>query len=117
VGAQRLSFVPGSEQSAALQDWNDFGNEHIEHFRQDRRHQVESVSHITADPIFHEIGDLLRRALEDKMAARAGEHSPRTSAKKTESNRPASAFCVISTLYWISVSGNFDDFGCRQAAS
>ena len=44
-------------------------------------------------------------------------HSPSTSARKIESNRPASAFCVISTVYWMSVSGSFDDFGCRHAAS
>ena len=41
-------------------------------------------------------------------------HSPRTSARKIELNRPASAFWVISTLYRISVSGRCDDLGCRH---
>src|SRR5262245_22427833 len=73
VRAQRFSFVFGSEQSAALQDRNDLGNEHVEHFRQDRRHQVEPISHAAADPVLHEIGHLLRRSFEHEMAARAGE--------------------------------------------
>ncbi len=53
----------------------------------------------------------------ERRLSRRRSTSPSTSARKIESNRPASAFCAISTVYWMSVSGSFDDFGCRHEAS
>jgi hypothetical protein len=71
--AQHLARVGGAEQPAPLQQRDHLGAEHVEHRRQDRRHDVEAVGGAIAEPVLDQIGDLLRRAGGGEMAARAGE--------------------------------------------
>src|SRR6516225_3713900 len=71
--AEHLAFVGGAEESAPLQQWNNFGAEGVEHRRQQRRHDIEAVGGIVAEPILDQTSDLFRRAGGGEMAAGAGE--------------------------------------------
>ena len=73
MGAQGGALVRRAEQPAPLQQRHDLRDEHVEHLRQHRWHQVEAVGNAVLHPILHEIGHLLRRALESEMPPRAGE--------------------------------------------
>src|SRR5262249_3892939 len=71
--AQRLALIAGSHQAALLQQRQHLGGEKVELMRQHWRHQVETVGRPSLEPCLHDVGDLLRRSGERKMAARTGE--------------------------------------------
>ena len=78
--AQGLALVGCSEAAASLQYGDDLIGEHIEHEREERWHQIETVSRATIDPVFHDISDLLRSAGHHEMPARAGQFAQSTQA-------------------------------------
>ena len=73
IFAQRLAFVFGAEQAAPLQFGDHHVDEIVEPAWQERRHDVEAVAAILAEPLFHHVGDGLRRAIDDRLGARAGD--------------------------------------------
>ena len=71
--AQHTARIGGTEQPALLQDRNHLGAEHVQHRRQQRRHDVKAVRRAIGEPVLNEIGHLLRCAREGEVAPRAGE--------------------------------------------
>ncbi len=69
---QRLPGVFSAEQSASTQQRHQLGDEHFQHRRQHRRHQVKSVAGAIVEPVLEQIGDLLRRSRRDEMSPCAG---------------------------------------------
>src|SRR5262245_17843921 len=67
---QRTALVLAAEQPAASQLGNHQLDKVIETARQVRRHDVEAVAAVLAEPFLHMIGDLLRRAADDAFGAR-----------------------------------------------
>jgi hypothetical protein len=58
--AQCRALIGCAEQPAALQQRDHLGAEDVEHRRQQRRHDVEPVRRAIGEPVFDQIGDLLR---------------------------------------------------------
>ena len=69
--AQGGAGIFGAEQPAPLQQRDQLRAEHVEHRRQQRRHDVEAVGGAVLEPVLDQIGDLLGRASGGEMAARA----------------------------------------------
>ena len=67
-----LPLVFGAEQAAALQFRDHQLDEIVERARQIRRHDVEAVAGAFDEPLLHVVGDLLGRADEHDLGARAG---------------------------------------------
>ena len=73
VVAQRGSCVLRAEQPASAQDRHDLLDEDLDPPGQPRRHHVEAVGGALLGPLLDRVGDLVRRAGDDPVAARAGE--------------------------------------------
>ena len=71
--AQRHPGILGAEQSTALQKRDHPTAKRIQLGRQQRRHDIESVRCAGSEPVFDQIGDLLRSARGDIVSARAGQ--------------------------------------------
>src|SRR5215510_15836099 len=66
--AQRLALVRCTEKSAPLQYRYHLRAEHVQHRRQQWRHDVEAVGGAVLEPVFDQIGDLLGRSGGGEMA-------------------------------------------------
>src|SRR5688572_2580335 len=73
VFAQGLALVLEAEQAAALELRHDQLHEVVEPGRHDRRHHVEAVRGFVLEPALQLVGDLLWRADDLPVAARAGD--------------------------------------------
>ena len=71
--APHLAFIGGAEEAAPLQQRNDLRGEGVEHRRQQRRHDVETVGGTVKKPVLDQISNLFRGAGRGEMAAGAGE--------------------------------------------
>src|SRR5688500_3606462 len=70
--AERAPFVVGAEEAATAQLRQHRLDEIVESAWQKWRHEIEAVAAVLLEPFLHLIGDPLRRAPHDRLAARSG---------------------------------------------